>query len=161
MHSRIIQIADTPIEKEDFLDEDTIEVGSTTPVDYTDEISEEERQLAINNLVNYWLPKGMFSFGTEPDTIVYNGGIEEWREEWVKTIKDKAMELTGENVFHFMSLYNMQRTLDNALDIGTLFYLSEHNFQSYAERSTAFMEYVNGYSAGQMFYIGGVLDYHW
>lgn len=55
----------------------------------------------------------------------------------------------------------MERLLDDALDLGTLFYLSSENYQSYAERSTAFMEYVNGYQEGQVFYIGGLLDYHW
>lgn len=78
MHSRIIQIADSPIDKENFLDEDSIETGPNSLVDYTAEISEKERQLAIENLVNHWLPKGMFSLGTEPDTIVYNGGMDDW-----------------------------------------------------------------------------------
>lgn len=161
MHSNIFQIADTRIEKENFLDDMTIEVGSTTPVDYTAEISEEERQEAIEDLVNYWLPKGMFSLGVEPDTIIYNGGIEAWKNEWVRNLQERTNELTAKNIFNSLNVYKMQRMIDNALDIGTLFYLSEDNLQSYAERSTAFMEYLNGFSKGQVFYIGGVLDYHW
>lgn len=162
MHSNIFQISDTRIEKDNYLDEMTIEVGSTTTVDYTSEISEEERKEAIENLVNGCLPTGMFSLGTEPDTIVYNGGLEEWvRKEWLPKIRRHAQTLSTHNVFQDFNLYRMERVLDNALDRGTLFYLSEDNYQSYAERSTAFLEYLNGFSAGQIFYIGGVLDYHW
>ena len=104
----------------------------------------------------------MFSLGTEPDTIVYNGGLDEWvRKEWLPKIRRHAETLSTHNVFRDFKLYRMERVLDNTLDSGTLFYLSEDNYQSYAERSTAFLEYLNGFSAGQIFYIGGVLDYHW
>lgn len=162
MHSRIIQISTSRIEKEDYLDEMTIETGASTGVDYTTEISQDEREQAIKNLVNHWLPKGMFSFGSEPDTIIYNGGMEEWIvKEWLPKIRRHAESLSSDNVFNSPNLYRMELLLDNALDIGTLFYLSSENFQSYAEKSTAFMEYVNNYSEGQVFYIGGVIDYHW
>jgi len=104
----------------------------------------------------------MFSLGTEPDTIVYNGGLEEWvRKEWLQKIRRHAETLSTHNVFRDFKLYRMERVLDNTLDSGKLFYLSEDNYQSYAERSTAFLEYLNGFSAGQILYIGGVLDYHW
>lgn len=162
MHSSIFQISDARIDKENFLDETSIEVGSISLADYTAEITSEERQCAIEDLVNHWLPKGMFSLGTEPDTIVYNGGMDEWlSNEWLPKIRQSAQNLSSDNVFKSPNLYRMERLLDNALDIGTLFYLSSENYQNYAERSTAFMEYVNGYSEGQVFYIGGVLDYHW
>ena len=121
----------------------------TLLVDYTAEISEKERQLAIENLVNHWLPKGMFSLGTEPDTIVYNGGMDDWLgKEWLPKIRQAAQNLSTYNVFKSLNLYRMERLLDNALDIGTLFYISSDNYQSYAERSTAFMEYINEYPEG-------------
>ena len=162
MHSRIIQITDARIDKDNFLDENSIETGPNSLADYTAEISKEERRYAIENLVNHWLPKGMFSLGTEPDTIVYNGGMDDWlRNEWLPKIRQAAQNLSTHNVFKSPNLYRMERLLDNALDIGTLFYLSSDNYQSYAERSTAFMEYINGYPEGQVFYICGVLDYHW
>ena len=162
MHSRIIQISDARIDFENYLDESSIETGPNTLVDYTAEISEKERRYAIENLVNHWLPKGMFSLGTEPDTIIYKGGMDEWLcKEWLPKIRQAAQNLSTHNVFKSPNLYRMERLLDNALDIGTLFYLSSDNYQSYAERSTAFMEYINGYPEGQVFYIGGVLDYHW
>ena len=76
----------------------------------------------------------MFSLGTEPDTIVYNGGLEEWvRKEWLPKIRRHAETLSTHNVFRDFKLYRMERVLDNTLDSGTLFYLSEDNYQSYAE----------------------------
>lgn len=162
MHSRIFQIAASRIDKENYLNEMSIEVGANTGVDYTAEISRELRQQAIESLVNQWLPKGMFSHGTEPDTMVYNGGVDEWvRTEWLPQIRKHAANLSTHNVFKNLNLFKMERLIDNALDLGTLFYLCDDNYQSYAEKSTAFMEFVNGYPEGTVFYIGGVLDYHW
>ncbi len=162
MHSRIFQIADTQIEEDNFIDEMTIEVGATTSVDYTAEISEDERRLAIECLVNEWLPTGMFSLGTEPDTLVYNGGLDEWvRNEWLPKIRKSAEILSTHNIFQNLNITRMKQLLNNALGIGTLFYLAAENYQSFAEHSTAFIEYLNNFSAGQIFYIGGVLDYHW
>ncbi len=160
MHSHIIQIALDRIDKENYLDEETIETG-IGGVDYTAEISADTRSVVISNLVNAWLPKGMFSLGEEPDTIIYNGGLDEWtRWEWLSKIKKAAENLSTHNVFQNLTLYRMETMLKNALGIGTLFYLSNENYQCYAEESTAFLEFVNGLEPGTTLYVGGVLDYH-
>lgn len=161
MHSHIIQIALIPIDKENYLNEDTIETG-TRGVDYTAEISDQTRLAVISNLVNSWLPKGMFSLGDELDTIIYNGGLDEWtRREWLPKIKKAAQNLSTHNIFKSLTLFRMEKLMKNALDLGTLFYLSDENYQGYAEESTAFLEFVNTLGPGTTLYVGGVLDYHY
>ena len=59
MHSRIFQISTEPIDKENYLNEDTLQQGDGSFYDYCSEIDEENRKEDIANLVNYALPNGM------------------------------------------------------------------------------------------------------
>lgn len=162
MHSHIIQIYTKPIDADKHLNEQTLELYGTPPIDYCYDLQPEARQAVIASLVEKWLPKGLFSLGEEKDTIIYNGGIEEWtRNEWLPKIRKKAQCLSTHNVFTGTNLFSMQRLLDDALDIGTLFYLTDETYQSYAERSTAFMEFASRLDKGTVLYVGGVIGYHW
>ena len=69
MHSRIFQISTEQIDKENYLDENTLNQGDDSFYDYCANIDDEERKEDIANLVNY-LPKGMFELVSE-DTIRY------------------------------------------------------------------------------------------
>ena len=93
MHSRIFQISTEPIDKENYLNEDTLQQGDGSFYDYCSEIDEEDRKEDIANLVNHALPKGMFELISD-DTMRYNGGIEQWKEEYVANIKKRADALT-------------------------------------------------------------------
>lgn len=57
MHSRIFQISTEPIDKENYLNEDTLQQGDGSFYDYCSEIDEEDRKEDIANLVNHALPK--------------------------------------------------------------------------------------------------------
>lgn len=92
MHSRIFQISTEPIDKENYLNEDTLQQGDGSFYDYCSEIDEEDRKEDIANLVNHALPKGMFELISD-DTMRYNGGIEQWKEEYVANIKKERMLL--------------------------------------------------------------------
>lgn len=96
MHSRIFQISTEPIDKENYLNEDTLQQGDGSFYDYCSEIDEENRKEDIANLVNYALPNGMFELISD-DTMRYNGGIEQWKEEYVANIKKRADALTAES----------------------------------------------------------------
>ena len=67
MHSRIFQISTEQIDKENYLDENTLNQGDDSFYDYCANIDDEERKEDIANLVNY-LPKGMFELVSE-DTM--------------------------------------------------------------------------------------------
>ena len=97
MHSRIFQISTMQIEKDNYLNEDTLQQGDNSFYDYCANIDDESRKEDIAYLVNSALPKGMFEILSE-DTMRYNGGIEQWKEEYVANIRKKAEALTAENM---------------------------------------------------------------
>lgn len=86
MHSKIFQITRTRVDKDNYLNEDTLMQGDDSFFDYCAEIDDEERQYHIDNLVNNILPKGMFEFVSD-DTIRYNGGAAQWREDLSQTFE--------------------------------------------------------------------------
>lgn len=143
MHSRIFQISTEPIDKENYLNEDTLQQGDGSFYDYCSEIDEENRKEDIANLVNYALPKGMFELISD-DTMRYNGGIEQWKEEYVANIKKRADALTADNMLEWGSTYYLKQAVENPLDVAYHFYLDGDGCQSFAEQSFAFMEFVVG-----------------
>ncbi len=160
MHSRIFQIATERIDNECYLNEDTLTQGDDGYYDYCSEIDDDIRKEDITNLVEHILPKGMFSLITE-DTIRYNGGLEQWKETFVADIRAKAESITVDNVMEWGgSVYQLERTLKNPLGTAYHFYLNGEKWQSYAEQSYAFMDFVAYLEVGTILYIGGVIDYH-
>ena len=93
MHSKIFQITTTKVDKECYLNEDTLMQGDNSYFDYCDKIDEEERKYHIDVLVNHILPKGMFELVDE-DTIRYIGGVEKWKEEFVAGLRNKVEAVT-------------------------------------------------------------------
>ena len=100
MHSRIFQISTTQIDKENYLNENTLNQGDGCFYDYCAEIDDDERNEDIADLVNYALPKGMFELIGD-DTMRYNGGMEQWKKEYVANIQKKAAALTVENMLEW------------------------------------------------------------
>lgn len=160
MHSRIFQISMMRIDKENYLNEDTLEQGDGSYYDYCSEIDEESRKEDIAYLVNHALPKGMFELISD-DVMRYIGGIEQWKEEYVANIRKKAEAITVDNMLEWSSTYSLKKAVENPLDIAYHFYLDGDGYQSFAEQSFAFMEFVCGLEPGTVLYIGGVIDYHY
>ena len=91
MHSKIFQITETRVDRDNYLNEDTLEQGDGHYYDYCSEIDEEERKFHIANLIEKALPKGMFTLVAE-NTIRYNGGADKWKKEFVTAIQEKAQK---------------------------------------------------------------------
>ena len=148
------------IEKENYLNEDTLQQGDGSFYDYCAEIDDEKRKEDIRYLVNTALPKGMFELVGD-DTMRYIGGVEQWKENFVTNIRKKAEAITTENMLEFVGpVYQLEKALENPLDIAYHFYLDGDGYQSFAEKSFAFMEFVCTLEPGTILYIGGVIDYH-
>lgn len=160
MHSRVFQISTTQIDKENYLNEDTLNQGDNSFYDYCADISDEERKEEITNLVNSILPKGMFELVSE-DTIRYTGdGMEQWKEKYVAEIRKKAEAITVENMFEWHSTYYLKQAIDNPLNTDYHFYLNGDGCQSFAEPSFEFMLFASSLEPGTLLYVGGVIDYH-
>lgn len=159
MHSRIFQISDKVISKENYLNEYTLEQGDCSLYDYCSEIDDEQRKQDIVHLVGYVLPKGMFELVSD-DAMRYNGGIEQWKEEYVSNIQKKAEVFNVDNMSRLDVRYDLKRALENPLRTDFCFYLDEEACQSFAEQSLAFMDFVCSLEPGTILHIGGVIDYH-
>lgn len=160
MHSRVFQISTTQIDKENYLNEDTLNQGDNSFYDYCADISDEERKEEITNLVNSILPKGMFELVSE-DTIRYTGdGMEQWKEKYVAEIRKKADAITVENMFEWSSTYYLKQAIDNPLDTSYHFYLNGDGCQSFAEPSFEFMLFVSSLEPGTCSMSEAVIDYH-
>ena len=160
MHSKIFQITETRVDKDNYLNEDTLMQGDGSFFDYCAEIDEEERKEQIENLVNSILPEGMFEL-TSDDTIVYKGGAEKWVESFVADIHDKAAAITAKNAMEwFGAVYRLEQALKDPLDTCYWFYRDAEGISAYAEQSYDFMHEVCRLEPGPTLYIGGVIDYH-
>lgn len=160
MHSRIFQISTVRVDKENYLNEDTISQGDNGYCDYCSEIDDEERKANIAELVNEILPKGMFELVSE-DTMRYIGGIERWKEGFVADVRKAAEAITVDNMLEWRTTNSLKQAVENPLHTDCRFYLDGDGFQTFAEESFAFMEFVCHLEPDAMLYIGGVVDYHY
>ncbi len=159
MHSRVFQISTEPIVKENYLNEDTLNQGDDAFYDYCANIDDDEREEDIACLVNETLPKGMFELVGD-GIIRFNGGVEQWKEEYIANIRKKAEDLTVENMLEWSSTHYLKEAITNPLHTDYYFYLDKEGWQTYAEQSFAFMQLVCSLEPGTILYIGGVIDYH-
>ncbi len=94
-------------------------------------------------------------------TFEYQGGIDEWKEQWVERIQYLASELNVENVLKFVGhSYKLERELKNPLDTASQFYLSAETDQTYAEESVELMRWIENLEVGSKIYVGGIIDFH-
>lgn len=160
MHSKIFQITEKRVDKDCYLTETTLTQGDDSFYDYCSKIDDEVRKENITCLVENVLPKGMFQL-TSGDTMRYNGGMEQWKEEFVADIRKKTEAITPENMLEWIGpVYQLKKALRNPLDTTYWFYLDGEGCQSFAEQSFAFMEFVCTLEVDTTLYIGGVIDYH-
>ena len=110
MHSKIFQITQTRVDKDNYLNEDTLMQGDNSFFDYCAEIDDEARRFHIDNLVNNILPKGMFELVSD-DTIRYNGGAEQWRKDFVADIQRRAEAISPDSVQNWIGPVYQSRGL--------------------------------------------------
>ena len=145
---------------EGYLCEDTLLQGDGSNYEYCAAISEEERKRAVYSLMAHILPLGIFRLKDET-TLVYQGGFEQWKREWVERIQTKAAKVNTENVMNFCGeLYQLETELQNPLDTDAQFYLCNDDYQTFAEKSAELMRMVEHLTEGDELYIGGIIDFH-
>ncbi|MFC2653700.1 MAG: hypothetical protein ACFN0J_03170, partial [Segatella salivae] len=111
-------------------------------------------------LVDDILPLGMFHLKDET-TLVYQGGFEQWKREWVERIQIRAAKVNMENVMNFCGeVYRLENELQNPLDTAAHFYLCNDDYQTFAEKSVELMRMVEHLTEGDELYIGGIIDFH-
>lgn len=158
MHSKIFQVSKGPIKRSQFIDADTV-ADNTDWVDYADEESEERRIKLVQELINSALPHGMFQIIDDGCTLIYQDGLDKWKEDYVKKIHQAAAAITPANVLTWCSEKKELSDLLKRPIGGYTMFVIEDNYC--AEFSNEFMEFIKDIKPGDKIYVGAVLDYHW
>lgn len=160
MHSTIFQLSISPIEREDYLRLDNVEAGEMVSVGYLYEGTPESTANDILHLVEYVLPKGMFTFNAD-NSLTYNGGINKWRRYYLDLILTKAKAITPQNIMEYIGpKYQLEKAIFNPLGTEMLFVTESYQGGGVAERSAELMRMVSGLQKGDKIYIGAVYGYH-
>ena len=129
MHAKVFQITLQRVDEDNILNEDTLTQGETGSFyDWCQEISKEDRKKVVRSLVENTLPKGMFSLVSD-DEMVYNGGSEEWKKEWVADVQKKAAEISTENIMQG----GMWVRLSNPLTEALILFLGDTEADSFSQ----------------------------
>ena len=160
-HSKIVQISTDPIERKDWIVDtnyyDTGFVGSVA--DYVADVTDDERKACIEYLSTYPMPG--IRVVPKSETLVIVSKEEYFRSRWEKAVATARsiaeMSLVdfatpkGENAIRDMEYYGRDRYSVYVDDTATDF---EFGF-------TYFDDFVRQAKDGDVFYIGGIVDYHW
>ena len=160
MHSIIYQISTEPIDENDYLDIHHIVAGETASISYVYENSEDGRKVDIRFLLEYILPKGMFT-KTDEKTLTYKGGFTIWRKSHFDNLKAISATLTPANVMKWNGpIGQLKKAIINPLGVDALFVTEFYGGAGTAERSADLMDIIARLKKGDRLYIGAILGYH-
>ena len=159
MHSRIYQISKTPIDREDYIDEDKYydHWFTSSVADYVN--GDTNRNDDIEWLQNCYGNKGL-SFGQDDngEYFVVEDKVKYFEANF-KKFQDELEELSKKTLDDFMggerdmSLYRLKSSYDDEFG----FYIDD-NFEYYGVATfDRFMRYA---TVGTKYYIGATIDYH-
>ena len=161
MHSKIFQISDKPISKDEYVDPSTYYDNSGDFADYIgDEITGEDRKDALNSL--YRLIKDVFRL-VRPGIYAYKGeeAMKLFKQSWADGIKAMAASLNPDNLFHDQNLFKI-RCLTKESHLRTGFRVHIENWAGgTANPFGELFEYADSQlKTGDRIYVGAIIDYH-
>ena len=129
-----------------------------TSIDYTKEIRECDRKSEIKDLLNDPCLGKIFEKGEVDDEIIYNGNIEDVKEEWMRAIQNGVDKM---NVNKDMNGHN----LIYVIKYGICRYAYRICIDSYpgyvVKDPITLIEWVQGLKPGTVIKIGNVFSYHY
>lgn len=156
MHSSIIEIRDHRTDKDEWATEENFYDDCDEMIDYCHDLTEDERAEYIEAFMDSELFGALFTKGEEPDTIVYNGRLESLKSEWYKSIQSELDKMVSNGS---LSSYNLNRAIEKPFLSELLFCLPDWNGDR-ASYPSELMEWLDRFKVGDVFYIGGIVDYH-
>ena len=163
MHSKIFQITNKPVGRDNYINSHSfISDGIGADyfeefADYVDDIYECEEQKFIDNLAS--VLRGIFEINGREMTFI---GLGDFLQKWADFIKEKANELSSENIVEFPRLYNLRKATERThLDIWYRFAMVEDDSKCYPDTFGEFIASCTDLKPGDKRYIGGIVDYHY
>lgn len=160
MHSKIFQISNKPISKDDYTSPETYYDNSGDFADYIgDEIEGEEREDCVGYLAHDL--RGVFTAAGR-DCLVYLGrdALQAFLQEWADDIKAKAAELTADNILVKQRLYNIRATTKET-HRRTDYRVHIEEWNGCAGPFGDIIEWASQLKEGDHIYVGAVIDYHY
>lgn len=162
MHSKIFQISNAPIDKDDYSSPECYYDDSQVFADYIGEpIKGETREDCIKYLAESI--SDLFSYDKEAGAFVYKGkdALHEFKQKWLEAIREITDKLTADNLIEEHNVYRLRRlTLQTHLDSSFRFHINEWN--GWAGPMEDLVEYARyQLKEGDRIYVGAVIDYHY
>lgn len=162
MHSKIFQISNKPIDKEDYQSPDTYYDNSGDFADYIgDEITGKNREDALGYLAE--LLKDVFK-REYPDVFRYKGpeAMQKFKQAWADELRRQAGLLTPDNLFRDQNLFRLRETTQEThLRTGYRVDIA-HWAEGVAYPFGELFEYAaSQLKQGDRIYIGAIIDYHY
>lgn len=150
MHSRIIQLSKEPIDKDDYITEDTfIDDFVGVIADYVSEETDREEDIK-------WLLYAIKEYGIvyndKEESIIFPKGFKEnYFRERFKELKEVVQNISLEQFASNSTVaYNLASLIED-----------KHGFYIYTSFWQSFDSFVRGeLEEGEKYYIGGTIDYH-
>lgn len=169
MHSKIYEIRDEMLYREEWADESEIgdEYGCIPGTDYYGEIEGSDERVELINEFYSNFPYNPFKIVSnkpnETACIEFIGNLREMYEHWIADIKKAANELNIENISR-LGLYDVRKACEEPFGIWSKFYIPDWN--GCTVDADDFMDYLRHRSKKSngepfVFYVGQVFDYHW
>jgi len=163
MHNFIYQLSDQPLEKQDWINQETFTPEQLDCADYLMDIDAEERRRILQH---FPLPKRYFSRAEDgSDRLTYTTDLREEKNDWVRRIRLVLHQLEDEDGYKHADGYitSMRRIMFDMLDCwGDYFVVNKDGRISCPLNSTEFVIWATeNLKVGDTLHICGVVDYHW
>lgn len=155
MHSTIYELTQEKLNRNNWATEENFYDDKN--IDYSTQLSGSERKKCIQDLCELSWFKRLFTVGDSPDTIIYNGKIDEIKEEWYTRIQIELDSMTRNKQ---SDSYRLRRTINSVIFGDTLFCLPE-SFGDSLSYPRELVEWLDTMKAGTVIHINAVFDYHW
>jgi len=150
MHSRIIQLSEEPLHKDDFITEsDFYEsfVGSVD--DYVADIDDSEREEDIKWLMSCLEPYGV-KLDKEEESIVFPKGFKQrYFEERFKKFKETVNGMTLNDFCDSIKAWQLSQIIEKKFD-----------FYIYVSYPQPLDDFIRDLEEEKKYFIGGIVDYH-
>ena len=158
MHSRIFQIAEKPIDEENYINANSFEnqCGENPGffADYVSDICPEEQEKSIALLSE--LLDGICEVNGRELTVL---DTSDFLNEWAKEMRELTEGLTIENVYD--KTYDISKMAERThRNVYSRFMIEDWN-APYADTFSTFVSFVTRFEPGAKLYVGGVVDFHW
>ena len=156
-HYKIFQITEQKLSREEYITEDSFEYHNIC--DFADgvcNLDEDEEEQALKSLDK--ILKGVFKRKGRKLTYL---GAEEFVNDWIAYMKTKMAELDNQNIKEFPNLFNLKcMTEYTHRNYEDRFYLGEDG-EAFADSLGEFIRDIYTYNKkGDVFYVGGIVDFH-